>query len=274
MKIIRRLIINIAIICVLITNPVLVLAKSINVQQPVNMNIIKNDIDNIDEINKTIIKSFNSITKTFDDNDIELLKNECTINQLIDYSELAYKAKKLRIQRDKEEEERRRIEAEEAEEAARRAYEASKRDDVYYNPYNMMDKSNLRVSAVQRILNGTRFDFLSQVLVDLEDRYGVNLVYVVSIMALESGWGKSSRANNGSNNITGHSVYGDDSPGTQFSSWEACVEETFRLLSQDYLNPNGVYYRGTSVWNVGVTYCVSADWADKINGIANELASK
>lgn len=233
--------------------------------------IDKNEINNFD-----LIKNYNNYTKELSDDDINLIIEKVTNgNSLINYSKLIIESKKLKDLRDKErkEEEARKKAIEEAE-AAQRAYDATKTDIVHYNPYNLMDKSNLRTSAVQRILKGTRFENLSQTFVTMEDKYGVNLVAVISIAALESGWGNSSRANNGSNNLTGFAVYDSRSKGKQFDSWDQCIEKTFELLATKYLNPNGEYFNGYSSWNVNTLYSKSENWADQINSIALELAQK
>ena len=146
----------------------------------------------------------------------------------------------------------------------------TKRNSISYDIYDMTVVSNMSANAVSKILEGTKFQYLASWLVQCEEKYNVNLLYVISIAAIESGWGTSNRART-QNNLTGIAVYNDYSSGTSFSSWEACIEETFRLLSEDYLNPEGRYYSGKSIWNVNTKYCTTPSWADKIISIMSNF---
>lgn len=144
-------------------------------------------------------------------------------------------------------------------------------DELVYDHDDIRQKSNLSLRTLDKLLERTPLQRLAPTFVDLEDKYNVNLLYVVGIVSLESGWGKSSRANDGSNNLTGHAVYSDSSSGTSFSSWEACVEETFRLLSDDYLKSDGQWFSGYSIDDVNRNYCASDDWASKIKSIIEQF---
>ena len=149
--------------------------------------------------------------------------------------------------------------------------QAPKGNRLYYDLNDMRIKSNMSIAAVNMLLDGTPIRKLAQCLVEYEDIYNVNLIYVVSIIILESGWGMSERANNGSNNLTGHSVFWDDSPGTYFDSWEHCVEETFRLLSEDYLSENGAYFNGYTLYAVNQKYCTTSTWYEMVTEIVYQL---
>ena len=99
------------------------------------------------------------------------------------------------------------------------------------------------------MLKGTKLEGIEQALLNAEKEYNVNAIFLTSIVANESGWGTSKRAQT-QNNLTGYAVYHDLSRGTTFSSKDQCIYGTAKLLANNYLNPNGKYYNGTSIYDV------------------------
>lgn len=164
------------------------------------------------------------------------------------------------------------LEQKEAEERQREIKANSKVNYVHYNPYNLREVSNISVERLSQMLEGKSIQYLAPIFVQFEEAYGVNCLFIMGIVSLESNFGDSNRANNGSNNLTGHGVYNQQSRGSSFDSWESCVEETFRLLSEDYLSPNGMYFNGYSIWNVNTKYSRSNRWASQINQIIRDLS--
>lgn len=51
---------------------------------------------------------------------------------------------------------------------------------------------------------------------------------------------------------------------------------TARLISEEYLNPNGDHHRGTSIESVNESYCPNDGyyWSTNIKKIANDLINK
>jgi beta-N-acetylglucosaminidase len=164
--------------------------------------------------------------------------------------------------------------AEEKREAERQALikANSKVNYVHYNPYNLREVSKISVERLSQMLEGKSIQYLAPIFVQFEEAYGVNCLFIMGIVSLESNFGDSNRANNGSNNLTGHGVYNQQSRGSSFDSWESCVEETFRLLSEDYLSPNGMCFNGYSIWNVNTKYAQSNQWTSQINRIIRDLS--
>lgn len=138
-----------------------------------------------------------------------------------------------------------------------------------YNPYNLSEISGIGYDKMFEILEGKPIQKHSEFIVDMEQIYGVNALFVVGILGIESGFGTSYRAIN-HNNLAGYNISGDDSY-FAFNSQEACIEEVFRLISEEYLSEDGLFYNGTSIWNVNKLYCTSDNWASKINQIIYEL---
>lgn len=145
---------------------------------------------------------------------------------------------------------------------------------VSFNPYDVSQPSGVTAYHMNKALLGTEMHSFAEVFVQAEKDYGVNAFFLAGIVALESGWATSDRARNGSNNLTGHAVYGDFSKGSYFSSPQECVLITARDIARDYLSPDGIYNNGLSVDGVNTKYCTSDDWSDKVTSIAYSLLSK
>lgn len=139
-----------------------------------------------------------------------------------------------------------------------------------YNIYDLRQVSNLSEEALSRILEGTQLQQFSSKFVECEEKYNINLLFVVAICALESSWGTSNMANT-LNNLTGIGAFDGTGTGFSFNTKEDCIDSTFRLLAYDYLNSNGKHFNGFSVWNVNVKYCTTEGWAESIIKIMNQL---
>lgn len=148
----------------------------------------------------------------------------------------------------------------------------SKTNKPHYNPYNLTEVSNISRKKLWTMLDGLPIQKLTNTFIYCEEKYGVNALFLVGLVSLESGYGTSNRANNGSNNLTGHAVYKNISRGSYFDSWEHCVEETASLISNGYLYKDGQYHNGVSIWSVNKSYSASNKWASDINWIIKNLS--
>lgn len=146
---------------------------------------------------------------------------------------------------------------------------------VSFNQSDLRSKSGVDAKRLNKALEGTGLAGLGSTYVDAEKTYGVNAIFLTALTAQESGWGGSNRART-QNNLSGYAVYSDASAGKAFSSKSASIYATAKLLSKDYLNPKGKYYKGTDIFSVNTTYCpVSGyDWANKITSIAHDLVQE
>lgn len=113
--------------------------------------------------------------------------------------------------------------------------------------------------------------------IEAEETYGVNVFALIGLVANESSWGTSTRAVN-DNNLTGYAVYSVNSRGKVFSSKRESILETARMLKTDYLDPEGIWFNGKSLWDVNKKYCVTPGneykWANTINKISYKLQNK
>lgn len=132
---------------------------------------------------------------------------------------------------------------------------------TYYTSSNVSQPSNLTPEELEVALEGTGLAGLGQYFITAEETYGVNGVFLTAIAALESGWGTSHYAQQ-RNNLFGYQA-NDSNPdnATYFSSKAEAIYLVGRKLSENYLNPNGIYYNGATPSGVNVKYCSSEDWA-------------
>lgn len=171
-----------------------------------------------------------------------------------------------RVQREAEEAERLRLIAEEEERLRQ----------PHFNPYNITELSNLTKEQMYRMLEGTALVTLVDAYYWYEQAYGINAIFLMSLNAEESGWGRSELAIT-RNNLSGHKDYytGD---WKYYSDWGQCVEESFRLISEEYVSPDGDYYCGPSIYDINLTYCPDPvdpnSWANNITNIGYRLLSK
>jgi beta-N-acetylglucosaminidase len=149
---------------------------------------------------------------------------------------------------------------------------------ISYSPSNITSPSNASLAQIRKALNGTSLEGLEVAFLKSEKMYHVNSMFMIGLVANESGWGTSRRAVE-QNNMTGFEVYSALSEGGKFSSKEESILITAKLLSESYLNPNGSNHNGTSIWAVNISYCQIGNspnysWSSAINSITNDLVEK
>lgn len=112
---------------------------------------------------------------------------------------------------------------------------------------------------------------LAQDFLDAERETGVNAVFVASIAALESGWGKSYAAEC-RNNLFG--ITGADGTLRRFESKRECIIYTARLLADNYLSEDGKHYRGGDVEDIAEVYASASDWAEKVRALMEQIGGE
>lgn len=142
-----------------------------------------------------------------------------------------------------------------------------------YDPNDLTKLSNVTYNQLYNVLKNTALESLTYVFIKAEKIYNINAIFLVALVATESTWGTSKRVIE-QNNLTGHGVHLASSRGSNFTSKEQSILETAAMLSKEYLNKNGKYYNGKSIWAVNQRYSlypnktVNAEWARVINEIA------
>lgn len=105
---------------------------------------------------------------------------------------------------------------------------------------------------------------LGKYFVKAEENYGVNAVFLVSVAALESGWGRYCFREN---NMFGYS-------GMSFSSKAECIDFVAKKISENYLSESGKYYSGYTVKAVNCYYNGREIWEDTVIDIMSSLIRK
>lgn len=134
---------------------------------------------------------------------------------------------------------------------------------VNYN-FDVFQPSNISTEQASNVLAGTGLSHLASAFVDAEQQYGVNSIYLMATMGLESGWGKFKSANN---NIAG---WTNGKGGYRsFPSEYDCIMYVARNIEADY-KPRV----GNTLVGVTTRYCPEPGYTTKVSTIINELQSK
>lgn len=145
----------------------------------------------------------------------------------------------------------------------------------HFNPNNISETTGSGIYRIKKALKGTALENLSETFVLAENLYGVNSIFLASIVAHESGWITSPVATS-NNNLTGNEMYSSASRGRVFDSKEDCILNTAKLIREQYLNKDGKYYNGLSVYSINTEYCLDKNnntdykWSHSIINIAED----
>lgn len=139
---------------------------------------------------------------------------------------------------------------------------------------SLRELSNFTEEDYERMLQGTSLASLGKTLVEIENTYNINGMYMIGLAAVESGFGTSNIAVT-KNNITGYCAYDSNtSKAKVFNSYADCLKVTARHLDKNYLTEGGAYHEGLSARSIDVHYCTDKRHADKIVNVAHELIKK
>lgn len=121
----------------------------------------------------------------------------------------------------------------------------------------------LSASGYDLILDGTELKGIGQALEDGETDTGVNGLFVLAIIAHESGWGSSRlvREENNLGGITGGNGY------RSFESRDECIAYMFDLLDRHYISAGR-----TTIEEISKVYCdPPGHWEESVTEIMQEL---
>ncbi|MBQ3308064.1 MAG: glucosaminidase domain-containing protein [Bacilli bacterium] len=154
--------------------------------------------------------------------------------------------------------------------------------DVVWDPNDVTKISNLTTSQLIAALNahgGKARNFIpyASALITAEQKYSVNVFFLIGIQATESGW-ITSRISQSCNNLGGvkanqyHPSNGCSSNFAYFSSVNEFIDYHARLLHNSYLTPGAAHYHGTSPSAVVTDYCPGcSSWPGTVTTIANSI---
>lgn len=137
--------------------------------------------------------------------------------------------------------------------------------------FNLRTASNLDETEVHEHLKrfeGLNSKSLASSITNAEDEFSINAVFLMAIIRLESGNGTSWLAYN-NNNLGGVS---NGKSYRKFETKEQCVLYMAQLLSEEYLDENGLWYGGGSTTkDINKYYCELPNWHKKINSLMIEI---
>lgn len=129
--------------------------------------------------------------------------------------------------------------------------------------------TNLSAEELDKALSGTNLAGLGQAFQAMEERWGVNALFAISVAAHESGWGTSYLARS-RNNLFGIAAYdGNEGAAYGFSSQAACIDHWGEMIKEVYFN------RGyTSLTSVNSIYASDTRWASKVQSTMSAMQHK
>lgn len=158
--------------------------------------------------------------------------------------------------------------------------------DVVWDPTNLNRISNLTSAQLVAVLNshgGKARNFIPYAsrLITTEQKYSVNVFFLIGVQALESGW-ITSKISKNCNNLGGvreskrfpSNGCGSNSGGgfAYFNSVEEFIDYHGSLLHNNYLTPGAKYYEGATPQGVVVHYCPGCThWPSTVIKIGNSL---
>ena len=127
-------------------------------------------------------------------------------------------------------------------------------------------RTNLTYDDLLKVTAGTNLEGLENAVIATEEKYGVNSLFILSLAALESGWGTSNLAVN-RNNLFGICAYDTNvDAATNFSTKSECIDYFGRLMANEYF-VNG----RTDLWSINEIYASAPTWASEVNSNMNYM---
>lgn len=105
----------------------------------------------------------------------------------------------------------------------------------------------------------------AEAFIQAQNDYGIDAVFLAAVAAEESGYG---RYTINKNNIFG---YGRKA----FGSVPECIDYVAGKIRSNYLNPDGIYYKGYGVSDIAIYYNNgSTYWINNVTAIMNEITTR
>lgn len=130
----------------------------------------------------------------------------------------------------------------------------------------VLTPSNLTASELEEGLLYELKDH-SEAFIAAEKVTGVNAVFLSSIAALESGWGRSDVALSHNNLFGWTTTIGYKT----FGSYDECIMYVACKLKELYLDPSGIYFSGYEVSDVNIHYNGSDLWENEVTYIMEDI---
>lgn len=141
--------------------------------------------------------------------------------------------------------------------------------------------TNMTKDDFKKVLTDTNdkkkiFENSSEVFYNMEQKYGINGIFLAAVGIHESAWGTSKIATD-KNNLFGYMAY-DRNPysfSANFETYEEGIETLAKVFCKYYLYPSGTpiyedevakgsYYNGATVTGVNTRYASDTEWCNKV----------
>ena len=152
--------------------------------------------------------------------------------------------------------------------------------------------SGLTKEDFKKVLSGNAndvnkiFESHAEVFYNIEQKYGVNGLFIAAIGIHESNWGTSNISGQ-KKNLFGYGSYDSSAyeSAYTFESYEYGIDMVAKVMIKYYLNPEGTeifdgevatgsYYNGPTVSGVNVRYATDPNWANRVYEIMVTLYEK
>ena len=127
-------------------------------------------------------------------------------------------------------------------------------------------RTNLTEEDLLKITRGTELEGVESACVKAEEDYGVNSLFILSVAAQESGWGKSYLSHT-RNNLFGICAFDTNvNAASSFSSKGQCIEYFARLIRNEYFSKGR-----TDPYSIGAIYASDQRWAKAVSTHMSEM---
>ena len=135
---------------------------------------------------------------------------------------------------------------------------------VQYDEDDVRNKCTLSADEINAALFGELEGYADK-LIELQSEYGIGLDYAVAVADLETKCGTLGYGKTKSNlfNIRYNSGEYKDYTGEE-DPVAASLEDFFKLISQEYVDPNGDYSCGADIDSIGVIYAENPNWSETV----------
>ena len=139
-----------------------------------------------------------------------------------------------------------------------------KREIPLHFEMSLLTPSGLTAQDLEKRLSKTTLKGLSEYYIRAEYESGVNALFLVSLSAHESSWGKSKIAGT-KNNLFGWGANTEDpSNAKSFSTKGECILHVANKIKSNYLTESGKYFRGYTLSDMNKIYAADKEWDSKI----------
>ena len=136
-------------------------------------------------------------------------------------------------------------------------------------------KSNLSAEQFETILEDySNLKGLGNAIYEAENTYNINGLYMIGLICLESGYGKSKYATQRNNLVGWNAVDSNPNKASYFNTKSECILYVAKYMQKHYLTEGGKYFNGYSGRDVDVRYASDPLHADKIINIVNTLLNR